>query len=220
MIPTLLALPVRVAVALGAVALTAAPQFRASVDVVRIEALVLDGDARSAGLSAADFAVTDNGVPQTIAVRALARQAIDVAIALDTSGSVRGERLDRLRRRRARSSASSTSQDRATLVTFDHHVTLGPRDGSPAALDARLSALAAGGRTALVDAVTAALVWSGGRERPMLILVVQRRTRHVELDACRAGHRAGPDPAMPSSMRSSPASSWPPARRRSGAAPC
>jgi VWFA-related protein len=171
MIRILLALPVRVAVALtGAIALTAAPQFRASVDVVRIEALVLERGRPAAGLSAQDFAVTDNGVPQTIAVRALARQPIDVAIALDTSSSVRGERLDRLRQAARALLRLLTSQDRATLVTFDHHVTLGPRDGSPASLEARLSAIAAGGRTALVDAVTAALVWSGGRERPMLIL--------------------------------------------------
>ena len=49
-------------------------------------------------------------------------------------------------------------------------MTLGPRDVSPHALDARLAAIAAGGRTSLIDAVTTALVWGGGRERPMLIL--------------------------------------------------
>ena len=166
-IRALLALPLAVAVT---VTVTARPQFRASVDVVRIEALVLHKGRPVAGLGAGDFTVTDNGAAQTIAVRALARQPIDVAIALDVSSSVRGERLERLRQAAGALVGLLTPQDRATLVTFDHEVTLGPRDASPHALDARLAVLADGGRTALIDAVTAALVWGGGRERPMLIL--------------------------------------------------
>jgi VWFA-related protein len=162
---------IRVLLALSlAVAASAPAQFRASVDVVRIEALVLDKGRPVAGLGAGDFTVTDNGVAQRIAVRALARQPIDVAIALDVSSSVRGERLEHLRRAAGTLVGLLTPQDRATLVTFDHQLTLGPREVSPHALDARLAAIAAGGRTALIDAVTTALVWSGGRERPLLIL--------------------------------------------------
>jgi VWFA-related protein len=153
-----------------ALVITALPQFRASVDVVRVEALVLDKGRPVAGLGAGDFRVTDNGVTQTVTVRALGRQPIDVAIALDVSSSVNGPQLERLRHAAGALVGLLTPQDRATLVTFDHEVTLGPRDVSPHALAARLGAIAAGGRTSLVDAVTAALVWAGGRERPMLIL--------------------------------------------------
>jgi VWFA-related protein len=166
-IRVLLAVSLAIAVT---VTVTALPQFRASVDVVRIEALVLDKGRPVAGLGAGDFTVTDNAAAQTIAVRALARQPIDVAIALDVSSSVRGERLERLRQAAGALVGLLTPQDRATLVTFDHQVTLGPRDVGPHALDARLAAIADGGRTALIDAVTTALVWGGGRERPMLIL--------------------------------------------------
>jgi VWFA-related protein len=148
----------------------ALPQFRVSVDVVRIEALVLDRGRPVGGLSAADLAVTDNGVPQTITVRPLARQPIDVAIALDISSSVRGAQLERLRQAARTLVGLLTPEDRATLVTFHHQLTLGPREAAAHALDDRLAAIAAGGQTALVDAVTAALVWGGGRERPMLIL--------------------------------------------------
>ena len=162
---------IRAAVALSSVcAVAGLPQFRTSVDVVRIEALALDRGRPVAGLSAADFAVTDNGVAQTITVRALARQPIDVAIVLDVSSSVRGQRLARLRQAAGTLVGLLTPDDRATLVSFDHHVTLGPRDVTPHALAARIAAIDAGGRTALIDAVTTALVWSGGRERPMLIL--------------------------------------------------
>jgi len=162
--------PLALALAVAVGAAVVAPQFRASVDVVRIEALVLRNGRPVAGLDARDFTVTDNGAAQTIAVRALARQPIDVAIALDVSASVRGERLGRLRQAARTLVGLLTPQDRATLVTFDHQVTLGPRDASPPALDARLAAIADGGNTALIDAVTTALVWGGGRERPMLIL--------------------------------------------------
>jgi VWFA-related protein len=160
---------VLIALAIGA----AAPllQFRTSVDVVRVEALVLDKGRPVAGLTAADFAVTDNGVAQTIRVRALAREPIDVAIALDVSGSVAGDRLERLRAAALALVGQLTPADRATLLTFDHALRLGPRDADPAALAARLRGLGAQGRTSLVDAATTALVWSIGRDRPMLIIV-------------------------------------------------
>jgi Ca-activated chloride channel family protein len=154
-------------------AIVAAPllQFRTSVDVVRVEALVLDDGRPVGGLTAADFVVTDNGVAQTIRVRALAREPIDVAVALDVSGSVAGDRLERLRAGALALVGALTPADRATLLTFDHALSLGPRDAAPAALDRRLRELSAQGRTSLVDAATTALVWSIGRDRPMLVIV-------------------------------------------------
>jgi len=156
------------AVALAAVA---PAQFRTEVDAVRIEALVLDKGRPVGGLVAADFAVTDNGQPQTIRVRPLEHEPIDVAIALDVSGSVRGARLEHLRGGALALVGQLTPADRATLLTFDHALSLGPRDAAPGALEARLRALTPQGRTSLVDAVTTALVWGTGRERPMLVFV-------------------------------------------------
>jgi VWFA-related protein len=164
MMRLLLALPL-------AIALGAAPQFRASVDVVRIEALVLDDGRPVAGLTAADFAVTDNGAPQTIAVRPLARQPLDVAITLDTSSSVRGKRLDQLREAARSLIAQLGPDDRATLVTFNHALTLGPRDAAPATLASHLAGLEGRGRTSLIDAVTTALAWNSDRRRPNFVLV-------------------------------------------------
>jgi VWFA-related protein len=154
----------------GALATLAAPQFRASVDAVRVEALVLDRNRPVAGLTASDLRLTDNGVPQTIAVRAIARQPIDVTIALDTSDSVRGARLERLRAAALALVGQLQPDDRATLATFQHLVFVGPRDAAPAALTSRIAGLREGGGTALVDATVAALVDSLQRERPMLIL--------------------------------------------------
>jgi VWFA-related protein len=157
------------AIAIGVGAL--APQFRTSVDVVRIEALVLADGRPVPGLAAADFIVRDNDAPQVVRVRALTHEPIDVAIALDVSGSVEGTRLARLRAGAEALLAQLTPADRATLLTFDHGLVLGPRDADRAALEARLRTVGAQGRTSLVDAATTALVWSAGRERPMLVLV-------------------------------------------------
>ena len=161
---------IRTALALSlAAAVTAPPQFRASVDVVRIEALVLDRGRPVAGLGVGDFTVTDNGAVQTITVRALARQPIDVTVALDVSSSVRGERLERLRQAAGTLVGLLTPRDRATLVTFDHQLTLGPRDVSPQASirGSRPSSPGAHGAHRRGDN---GAVWGGGRERPMLIL--------------------------------------------------
>ena len=157
-----------VALALAAVA---PPQFRTEVDAVRIEALVLDKGRPVAGLAAADFVVTDNGQPQTVRVRPLEHEPIDVAIALDVSGSVRGARLDHLRAGALALVGQLTPADRATLLTFDHALSLGPRDAAGGALEARLRALTPQGRTSLIDAVTTALIWGTGRDRPMLVFV-------------------------------------------------
>lgn len=162
---------IRAAIVLPLALTTLAGQFRTSVDVVKIDALVLRNGRPVGGLAERDFAVTDNGDRQVISVRPLARQPIDVVVALDASDSVRGVRLDRLREAALALVEQLTPADRATLATFSHTVTLGPRDTVPAALTNLVRGLEAGGSTALVDAVTSALTWGWGRERPMLVLV-------------------------------------------------
>jgi VWFA-related protein len=150
---------------------TLATQFRTEANAVRIEALILEDGRPVAGLTAADLIVTDNGRPQTIRVRALEREPIDVALALDVSDSVRGAQLEHLQAAALALVGRLTAADRATLLTFDHTLSLGPRDAAPDALAPRLRALTAHGRTSLIDAVTTALVWGAGRDRPMLVFV-------------------------------------------------
>jgi VWFA-related protein len=151
-------------------ALALAGQFRTSVVVVRVEALVLQDGRPVAGLDASHLVVTDNGQPQRITVQPLARLPIDVVIALDASESLRGPRLERLRDGALAMLAHLTPADRATLATFNDLVTLGPRDATPQALEGFVRSLRAQGGTALADAITAALVWSWDRERPTLLL--------------------------------------------------
>jgi VWFA-related protein len=157
---------------LALAALGAAPgQFRASVDGVRLEALVVDRGQSLAGLTARDFTVTDNGVPQSISVRPIDAADIDVVVALDTSASVRGARLEHLRAATDALVQRLAPRDRATLIAFNHRLAIGPADAAPDALRQRVAGLAAGGATSLVDAATTALVWASGRGRPSLAIV-------------------------------------------------
>jgi VWFA-related protein len=160
------------ALALALAALAAAPvQFRVSVDGVRVEVLALEGGKPIAGLAAADFVLTDNGAKQAIAVRPLGAEGVDVVVALDTSGSVRGARLEHLQAATRALVEQLTASDRASLLVFNHALALGPADALPGTLAPRIAALKAEGRTSLVDAATAALVWSAGRDRPTLAIV-------------------------------------------------
>ena len=163
-------LPVAVSLVLAAAA-TVAGQFRTAVDVVRVEALVADDGRPIAGLSAADFRLNDDGVEQAITVRPLAGAEIDVVVALDTSGSVSGVRLEHLRDATAALLGRLAPHDRATLIAFSHQLALGPADAAPETLRPRLAMLVAHGATSLIDAATAALVWGTGRGRPILVLV-------------------------------------------------
>jgi VWFA-related protein len=217
MLRAVLALPLVVAVVA-----TASGQFRASVDVVRMDALVSDDGRPLAGLGAADFRLTDNGQPQTIAVRPLADAEIDVVIALDTSLSVRGRRLENLRAATAALIARLTPRDRATLIAFSHELTLDPADAAPHALEARLASLTADGATSLVDATTAGLVWATGRGRPVLMIVFSdgrdtaswtrgehalalARSSDAVVDAVVAGELASRRPGAPRVTESIPA---------------
>ncbi len=157
---------------LALAALGAAPgQFRASVDGVRLEALVVERGQSLKGLTEGDFTVTDNGVPQSISVRPIDAADIDVVVALDTSASVRGARLEHLRAATGALVQRLAPGDRTTLIAFNHRLAIGPADAAPDALRPRLAVLAAGGATSLVDAATTALVWASGRGRPSLAII-------------------------------------------------
>jgi hypothetical protein len=182
------------AVVAGAVSGSA--QFRASVDIVRVEALVADGGGHPiAGLTAADFRLTDNGAAQTITVRPLTDAEIDVVIALDTSLSVRGARLQRLRTATAALVERLAPRDRATLIAFNHELAIGPADAEPAALGRQLASLDAGGATSVL-----LIVFSDGRDTSSWTRVEQAldlaRTGDAVVDAVVAGDLASRGPGL------------------------
>src|SRR5205814_1058958 len=74
------------------------PRFGARVEVVRLSVLVRGGDRPAGELTAASFQVEDNGVPQRVDQVSVEDRPVTLILALDVSGSVRGDVLAQLKR--------------------------------------------------------------------------------------------------------------------------
>ena len=142
---------------LGGLGVTAMGQtFRAGVDAVAVDVLVTRNGRPVVGLTADDFTVLDNDVPQQIESVLLEDVPITLLLVLDTSGSVRGAGAA-AHGRRGGGRGLLRPDDRVGLVTFSHNVRLVVEPPSPPAslLDALRRVRASGG-TALYDAAFAA----------------------------------------------------------------
>jgi VWFA-related protein len=150
------------------------PTFSVKTDAVRLDVSVMRGGQPVAGLQASDFVVLDNGVAQTIELVSFEQLPLDVAFALDTSGSVSGDRLRHLTEATAAVLDGLRKGDRAGLLVFNHAVHLRvqftesfdrirevPRPAEPAGL------------TSLFDAGYASLTLArvGGIERRATVIL-------------------------------------------------
>ena len=132
--------------------------FRTGVDAVAVDVLVTRNGRPVVGLTADDFTVLDNDVPQQIESVLLEDVPITLLLVLDTSGSVRGAPLVQLRTAAEAAAEALRADDRVGLVTFSHNVRMVVEPPSPPASlpsDALRRVRASGG-TALYDATFAA----------------------------------------------------------------
>ena len=145
--------------------------FRTAVDVVRVDVLVTESGRPVSGLKAADFEVTDNGVPQEIELAATAA-SVKVVLVLDTSGSVAGEKLEHLKGACRALFRGLRPPDSAALLTFSERLNLQVREESDTRkLEASLDGVEAYGRTAMRDALYAGLSLAApDTSRTLLIL--------------------------------------------------
>ena len=161
-------------VALLAAQLASAPQttFRSGVEVVELDVSVTRGGVPVAGLTARDFALTDNGAAQEVASVTLETLPLSVTMVLDTSQSVAGERLQHLVQAGTGLTAALHPGDRAALVTFSHAVDLRvAMTGDLTAIRDALGAMNGNGATALRDAVHLALqLQPRDQTRPLLLV--------------------------------------------------
>ena len=133
------------------------PTFRVNVDLVRVDALVTERGRPVAGLTAADFELKDNDVPQDIQLATLTG-TVQVVLALDTSRSVGGRRLDYLKRASRSLLNALAPRDAISVLTFNQRVVLRANaEHDRVAVERAIDSLDAGGRTALCDAVYAGL---------------------------------------------------------------
>jgi VWFA-related protein len=150
----------------------AGQRFTSHADAVRVDVLVADGARLVAGLAADDFELRDNGVVQRVVVTERESLPVNVICVFDTSGSVAGNRLQRLARAGTALLSGLQPRDRLALVTFANRVRLlSPLTGDAPQIREAFSSLNASGRTMLRDAVFAGLALREEAQGRALLLV-------------------------------------------------
>ncbi|BCS34189.1 hypothetical protein TBR22_A34180 [Luteitalea sp. TBR-22] len=147
------------------------PTFRTWIDVVVVDAWVHERGRPIAGLTAADFLVSDNGVEQVVqSIRTT--DSAHVVVGLDLSGSVDGDTLARLREGVETVAGQLTSRDRLSLFTFGRSIRLllEAQPPGPHLRDA-LARVEADGATPLHDALVFGSVLAGADSRPAVLLL-------------------------------------------------
>jgi len=143
--------------------------FRSRVDVVEIGVSVKSGNRPVAGLTADDFALADNGVPQQISSIAVERLPIDFTLLLDLSSSVDGAALDRLKAAVRDTAALLRPDDRIRLIAISQ--VLREVFGFQARGESLpLESLAAEGATSLYDGLAAAMMRPTEAGRRQLVI--------------------------------------------------
>lgn len=141
--------------------------------MVRVEVLVTRGGTPVRGLTAADFELREDGVPQPLAPVLEEETPVDALLVLDLSASVQGSRLGALKAAGEAILDGLRDGERAALLTFDQELRLAePLTGDLPRVRRALDGASARGSTALVDAVYAALRLpgtSGGRRRALVV---------------------------------------------------
>jgi Ca-activated chloride channel family protein len=170
-------------------------QFSTAVELVEVYASVSTASGEPVEhLAKDDFVVRDGGVPQPITVFAAGESELSVALALDRSWSMAGERLAV-----AKSAAHSflgalAPRDQAMLIGVANRAeTLAPLTTDRQALHRGIAALDPWGATALHDAVLTALdTIESARGRRALVLLSDgedRESEHGEADVLERARR-------------------------------
>jgi VWFA-related protein len=134
------------------------PVFRSTIDAVRVDVSVMNGVRPVAGLTAANFTLTDAGVPQRIERVEVDTVPLNIMLVLDTSGSMFGERLKDLVAASRRLIEALKPTDAAALMTFNEPAELlVPMTNERQPLLARIDTLKAEGATSLYDGLFLAL---------------------------------------------------------------
>lgn len=132
--------------------------FRSGVNMVSLNVTVTDARERHvAGLSKSDFAVYEDGKPQEITYFAGDPAALDLAILLDTSGSMEST-LSQVQQAAVRLLGSLRPGDRASFTEVKRGMRLlQPLTSDFAGVEAAIRSTTAGGDTAIFQAIYVAL---------------------------------------------------------------
>jgi VWFA-related protein len=148
------------------------PVFSARVDAVRVDVEVRRGDRPVAGLTAADFEILDNGVPQRAELVSPTALPLNVVLALDRSASLDARERDHLIAAGRRVVDALRPAESAALVSFSDRIAiLSTFSSDGPALRAWVATPMPAGDTALHDAAhVAMLLGAAAPGRPIVIL--------------------------------------------------
>lgn len=148
-----------------------APVFGVAVEAVHIDVFASSDGKPLTGLTADDFEVRDQGVPQSVELLAHEQAPLHALLLLDTSASVARGKLEALKQAGRAFLGGLHEGDRVSLLTFNHRVSLRGAGVDRAAAMALLDATRAEGGTALYDALYAALGHADPRlGRPVVVV--------------------------------------------------
>jgi VWFA-related protein len=152
----------------GLSAQRATTTFQSGIDGVLVPVSVSESNRPVRGLTASDFELLDNGVPQQFACAVAESLPVDVTLVLDTSGSVQGRLLERFKTDVQEIAESLEPNDRVRLITFavDATDTSGLQ---PGAVSLPLDRASAGSATSLYNALAAALIAYPHSDRPQMV---------------------------------------------------
>lgn len=136
------------------------PTFSTRVEGVRVDVLVTDSSRRPLrGLTAGDFEIRDNGVPQEVDVVSFGEISLNVGLAFDLSQSVAGARLKQLQAASQALTLELQPGDQSALVAFNQAVALPcPLSTNRSCIRDALQASTPTGETALIDGIFAGLI--------------------------------------------------------------
>jgi VWFA-related protein len=151
-------------------------RFQGGVELINVTATVTDASGRFVtGLTQEDFQVLEDGVPQTIVHFGNERVPVSLGIAVDTSGSMEGEKIQSAREALDRFLGDLLDpSDEIFLFRFsDMPVLLQPWTTDRGRLKRALWGMSAKGGTALYDTVAEALplVRAGQRQKKALLVI-------------------------------------------------
>lgn len=159
----------KTALALLALVVLAQQPFRSTVEGVAIQASVRIGNRPVAGLSASDFQLRDNGVPQQITAVAAERVPVDLTLLLDSSASVDGPTLQRLKTAVDETVALLRPDDRIRLIAVSQ-VLQQVFDFRARGQTIALESIGAQGATSLFDALAVGMMRTSDPGRRQLVI--------------------------------------------------
>ena len=151
------------------------PRYTGGVDLVTVTATVSDASGRFVrGLQADDFVVYEDGTPQEVTSFSADRVPVSLGLALDTSGSMAGEKLDDARAALDRFVYDLLDErDELFLYRFsDRPSLLQDWTTDRSRLSRAMSRITPNGGTALYDAVAAAVPFAATGHNPKKALVI------------------------------------------------